>query len=87
MFMSDMHLVGDLFVSIEVLGRTEGEGGRVYTIGPNYWSTHYSPMIGRIAGTKHPEKDADDGNKTERYKYVLLPHHGSPIYHAHLYVP
>ena len=76
MFMSDMHLVGDLFVSIEVLGRTEGEGGRVYTIGPNYWSTHFSPMIGRIAGTKHPEKDGDDGNKTERYKYVLIPHHG-----------
>ena len=24
-----------LFVSVEVLGRTEGEGGRVYTVGPS----------------------------------------------------
>ena len=40
-----------LVMSMEVLGRTKQEMGKVYTLN-NYWFIHYSPMIGRLAGTK-----------------------------------
>ncbi len=65
MFSKGLEMSGDLTVSVQILGRTEGEGGRMYTIGPNYWVLHYSPMIGRLTGTKDP-KHANGG--TERYK-------------------
>lgn len=56
-----------LFVSVEVLGPTEGQGGKVYTIGPQQWTKHFSPMIGRIVGTKVPGKQG----KPEIYKSVF----------------
>ena len=44
-------LHAQLVISIEVLGRTKEEMGKVYTVN-NFWWIHYSPMIGRLAGTK-----------------------------------
>jgi hypothetical protein len=55
MFSRGLEMSGDLILSVEVLGRTVGKGGRAYTIGPNYWSKHYSPLIGKITGTKGSE--------------------------------
>lgn len=61
-------LHGDLIVSVENLGRTDTEdGGRAYTIGPLPWTRHYSPLIGRIAGTKDTEH-GKDGKETSKYK-------------------
>ncbi|KAI9851124.1 MAG: hypothetical protein M1838_004459 [Thelocarpon superellum] len=60
-----MHLSGQLVISAEVLGRTEAPGGRLYTIGPQYWTQHYSPMIGRLAGVKEP----GPVGKTEHYNF------------------
>ncbi|KAI9821580.1 MAG: hypothetical protein M1832_003254 [Thelocarpon impressellum] len=65
LFTRGMHMSGHLHVSVQVLGRTEGPGGRIYNIGPQYWSQHLSPMIGRITGTKEP----GDDNKTEKYNF------------------
>ncbi|KAI9848716.1 MAG: hypothetical protein M1837_006803 [Sclerophora amabilis] len=59
------HMNGQLYMTIEVLGRTEGEGGRAYTVGPQYWFQHFSPLIGRLAGTKEPGKQG----KAERYNF------------------
>ena len=58
-------------MSVEILGRSKGEGGRTYTVGPNWCTRHYSPLLGRIVGKKEPGED-DDGKKkkAERYKYV-----------------
>lgn len=47
-----------LLISIEVLGRTKEEVGKIYTIN-NFWWVHYSPMIGRLAGTKEKEGGAE----------------------------
>lgn len=56
---------GDLVMSVEVLGRTEAEnGGQMYTVGPCAWSQHFSPLIGRLTGTKDPGKDGSP----EKYK-------------------
>jgi hypothetical protein len=64
----DVKLHGNLIVSVESLGKTDCEnGGMAYTIGPLYWSRHYSPLIGRLAGTKDVEQ-GKDGKETQRYK-------------------
>ena len=65
----DVHMSGELFVSVQVLGKTETEyGGRLFTVGPCDWSKHYSPVIGRLAGTKDPESTQGGQKQAERYK-------------------
>lgn len=61
-------------ISVECLGKTPGsEGGQVYTMGPNYWFKHFSPLIGRLAGTKD-EIHGENGKKSiSRYKCVFPP--------------
>ena len=61
----NMH--GELILSIEVLGRTEGSCGKIYTQGPNYWRQHYSPLMGRLAGTKAPDLKNNEGS--EKYNF------------------
>ncbi|KAK5050756.1 hypothetical protein LTR84_003315 [Exophiala bonariae] len=63
---------GDLIVSVENLGRTKDEsGGRAYTIAPLPWSQHYSPLIGRLAGTKDTEHDKD-GKEVQKYNFQSI---------------
>lgn len=69
-FSRDAHMTGQIYISVENLGRTENEnGGHLFTVGPNHWSQHFSPMIGRITGTKEPGKGKKKG--TQRYKQVM----------------
>ena len=72
MFSSDIHLSGEVFVSVECLGRSEGTGGRAYTIGPIHWSKHFSPLIGRLTNTTDSPSTNAAGEKTRKYKFVLL---------------
>jgi C2 domain len=69
------HMNGLLYVSIEMLGRTETDnGGRAYTVGPMWYTKHYSPLLGRIAGRKEPEKEEaqaqglSEKQKVQKYK-------------------
>ncbi|KAH6612688.1 hypothetical protein C7974DRAFT_406110 [Boeremia exigua] len=69
------HMTGTLTVSAEVLGRTQDEhGGRVYTIGPQFWIRHYSPLLGRLLGQKEPDESGSVSRRTgktkaERYNF------------------
>lgn len=63
-FIPSIQLTGELILSVNMLGPTESESRRVYTVGPQYWSQHFSSMIGMIAGTKPPGQRG----KAERYK-------------------
>jgi len=57
-FQKTKHMDGHLFLSIEVLGKSqEQSGGRCYTVGPMWCTKHYSPMLGRITGKKEPSED------------------------------
>ena len=48
-------LNGYLYISAECLGGSPGvEGGRAYTTGLQYWCKNYSPLLGRIAGSREP---------------------------------
>jgi hypothetical protein len=58
----DLH--ARLVLSVEVLGKTKEEVGKVYTVN-NFWWIHYSPIIGRIAGTK-----TNDEQGVEKFKWV-----------------
>ena len=61
MLSRNKHMNGHLFVSAEVLGESDKPHGRMYTVGKTAWTKHYSPMIGRIAGTKAP--GSSEGHK------------------------
>lgn len=56
------HMHGELFISVECLGRTQedGQGGRLYTVGPCRWIRHYSPILGRIAHIKEPDEETPE---------------------------
>lgn len=69
MFSSEIHMSGTLVLSAEVLERTTEGLGRMYTVGPLSWTKHYSPMIGRIAGTLASSDDpSSQTGKTEKYE-------------------
>ena len=68
MLSRDEHMGGTLWLSAEVIGESEKPYGRMYTVGKTYWFKHYSPMIGRIAGTKAPE--ISEGHNKEGQKSV-----------------
>jgi hypothetical protein len=75
---SNVHMTPSLWVSMEVLGRSEPPHAMLYTVGPSSWIQHFSPMIGRIVGTKvHKDKThgsqsqgkaKKDEKKTAKYK-------------------
>ncbi|KAH8731343.1 hypothetical protein GQ44DRAFT_325124 [Phaeosphaeriaceae sp. PMI808] len=63
------HMSGTLTVSVEVLGRSQDEnGGRAYTIGPQFWIRHYSPLLGRLLGQKEPNEPGQVSKRTGRPK-------------------
>jgi hypothetical protein len=71
MLSSKVHMDGTLWLSAEVLGESEKPHGRMYTVGRTYWFKHYSPMIGRLAGTKAPgsSEGSPNGEKPKSEKY------------------
>jgi len=61
------HMNGNLYVSVELLGRTKDEsGGRMYTVGPCWWTRHYSPMLGRLTNMKDPNDDSDSNGQSTK---------------------
>lgn len=58
----DVELHARMVLSAEILGKTEEEVGKVYTVNSFYF-VHFSPMIGRLTGIK-----ADDDRGVERYE-------------------
>lgn len=63
---------GQLILSVECLGRSEGDGGRTYTIGRLPWTRHYSPLIGRLTGTKDRRETEDGKKKPEKYNFQAV---------------
>jgi hypothetical protein len=68
---SSVHMGGHLWLSAELIGESEPPHGRMYTVGLTSFFKHYSPMIGRIVGTKAPgsSKGASEGEKPKTEKY------------------
>jgi hypothetical protein len=73
-------MTGIFVLSIKMLGRTRtAHGGRIFTMGPMWWTRHYSPLLGRIVHKTTPKAKSDgeekakkkkqnSGSKSERYK-------------------
>ena len=70
MFQRNVRMSGEVFISVRVLERTPvDDAGRLFTIGPCNWSQHFSPLMGRVAGTREdPEKNADGSKSNQNYK-------------------
>lgn len=68
LFDSNIHMDGTLYVSAECLGPSEKPYGRMYTVAETYFFKHYSPMIGRLAGTKAPGSSSGGKPATEKYE-------------------
>ena len=64
---------GKLYISAEVIRDSDLPHGRLYTVGPTFWIKHYSPMIGRLAGTMAPRISGGKDGETERYESVSCP--------------
>jgi hypothetical protein len=60
---SETHYAEELFISVQVLEKMspDQDVGKAYTIGPCRWIQHYSPLIGRMVGTKEGSSDTEDG--------------------------
>ncbi|KAJ5802226.1 uncharacterized protein N7503_004676 [Penicillium pulvis] len=73
-FATGHHKESFLIMSIECLGRTPGtDGGQMYTLGPNYWFKHFSPLFGRLTGTKDQVKALDgNGKPISRYNFQAI---------------
>ncbi|KAH7312441.1 hypothetical protein B0I35DRAFT_437013 [Stachybotrys elegans] len=56
------HMTPFLTVSIKLLKKSDPPYAQMCTLGPTTWFKHFSPMIGRIAGTKVNANDQDDHN-------------------------
>lgn len=56
-FHAGSHMTPLVTISVEMLGPSEPPHGQVYTVGPASWVQHFSPMIGRLAGTKVDDKE------------------------------
>jgi hypothetical protein len=66
-----------LHIGIDVLGPSDPPHALMCTIAPTYWFKHYSPMIGRLTGTKvNKDEDGDtrgrsgddDTKKAKKYE-------------------
>jgi hypothetical protein len=69
MLSRNVHMNARLYVSAEVLGPSEEPYGRMYTLGTTSWFKHFSPMIGRLAGTKAPGTAKDSqGEAIDKYE-------------------
>jgi hypothetical protein len=72
------HQRDEIEISVEVIGSLQpGEEwnvGRAFTLGPGRWWQHYSPLLGRIAGTKGGPGEEREGRGKEgqvaQYEYV-----------------
>lgn len=63
---SNTHMAPLVTISIELLGPSDPPHGHMYTVGPTGWVQHFSPMIGRLAGTKvDDKKDEEDGDAVQ----------------------
>ncbi|KAJ5218272.1 uncharacterized protein N7498_000371 [Penicillium cinerascens] len=73
-FATGHHKESFLVMSIEVLGKTAGDnGGQMYTVGPNHWFKHFSPLIGRLIGTKDQvQGDDGSGKAPSRYNFQAI---------------
>ncbi|KAK5659250.1 hypothetical protein OQA88_1342 [Cercophora sp. LCS_1] len=64
-------------IGIQVLGKSDPPHAQMYTVGPTTWIKHYSPMIGRLTGTKVNKREEDDaspsadsdGRRTKKYDF------------------
>lgn len=57
----NLHMTPHLWISIQVLGKSDPPYSQMCTLGPCFYFKHFSPMIGRLVGTKVDVEDGHEG--------------------------
>ena len=65
-FCRNISMTPELHISVEVLGKSDPPHAQMYTVGPTTWVKHFSPMIGRLTGTKVRKNADEEPNSSER---------------------
>ncbi|KAK3321957.1 hypothetical protein B0H66DRAFT_473069 [Apodospora peruviana] len=53
-----------LYISMEVLGKSDPPHAQMYTVGPTTFVKHFSPMIGRLTGIKVNKDEEEDATSS-----------------------
>ncbi|KAF7549599.1 hypothetical protein G7Z17_g6261 [Cylindrodendrum hubeiense] len=67
MLHSDVHMTPIVRISMEILGKSDPPFAHMYTVGPTRFVKHFSPLIGRIAGTKVNANEEDDTREAQEH--------------------
>ncbi|VUC33348.1 unnamed protein product [Clonostachys rosea] len=62
----NFHMTPRLWISIEILGKSDPPYAQMCTLGPTTYFKHFSPMIGRLVGTKVDVDEENEGAEPER---------------------
>ncbi|KAK4686302.1 hypothetical protein P7C73_g3827, partial [Tremellales sp. Uapishka_1] len=73
-------LHAQLVVSIQILEKTKEEMGKIYTMN-NFWFVHYSPLIGKIAGTKNSDEKGVEKSSFQANEIQLTGPVPNELYH------
>ncbi|CAG9980462.1 unnamed protein product [Clonostachys byssicola] len=81
----NFHMTPHLWISIEILGKSDPPYAQMCTLGPTTYFKHFSPMIGRLVGTKVDVEDEENPGaegeqstpkkterKTEKYDFQAV---------------
>ncbi|KJZ72289.1 hypothetical protein HIM_08330 [Hirsutella minnesotensis 3608] len=63
---SDSSITPRLTISMELLGPSDPPHAQMYTVGPTTWVKHFSPVIGRLVGTKVNADEEKDGERSDQ---------------------
>lgn len=61
----NFHMTPRLCISMEVLGKSDPPYAQMCTIGPTSYFQHFSPMLGRLTGTKLSAEEEDGIDNSE----------------------
>ncbi|KAI5819425.1 hypothetical protein BZA77DRAFT_304049 [Pyronema omphalodes] len=63
---------GTVQLDYEVTESTAEDNGRPYTIGPNWWSQHFSPLIGIITHTPAASSTSSNGDQPQLQRFEFV---------------
>jgi hypothetical protein len=63
---------GSVQLDYEITESTAEDNGRPYTIGPNWWSQHFSPLIGIITHTPAAASTSSNGDRQQLQRFEFV---------------
>lgn len=65
---TSIHMTPHMYIAAEVLGRSDPPHGQMFTLGPSRWVQHFSPVFGRLTGTKVNKDSSKDAECSQNHE-------------------